>query len=206
MKEFISKLEFENYLKKQKTKTNAELELFEIFENLTQEIREYKIHFIDKRQATLFVITRLSNDNLYVRKYFEAPLISLADLYKLLPIPPSKVTFFTEWITAERTSSYADIRAFYEDESRAFKIPINDLINDKMKYEFVDKKYVAQHSIIDKKIILDETDWALTIEIQMDKYNGGRLLRDLITTKYKVDLKTLEIVELSFTSETYSVK
>jgi hypothetical protein len=201
----ISKHELDRYMENNSVQSDEEKKLIESFEQLTQTKNKSDFHFTDKRGATVFVVSRLDHNKLYVRKYFDAPAISLAELSKVLPIESNGVIFFTEWLSGTYAWVYKITKMFYEINSRVFQIPVYELINEKMGYETGHKGFVTLHAITTVEMAI-ENESELLIEIQMDKYGNGRLLRDEIKAKYKVSLDTLDIIESNITSESYSLK
>jgi hypothetical protein len=185
--------------------SDEEKRLTETFEQLTQIRKKSDFYFTDERGATVFIVSRLDHNKLYVRKHFAAPEISLTELYKVLPIESNRVTFFTEWLSGTYAWVYKITKMFYENNCRAFQIPVYELINEKMGYEKDNKGFITQHAITTAEMAIENAS-TLLIEIQMDKYGNGRLLRDEIKTKYKVSLDTLDIIESNITSESYSLK
>lgn len=192
----ISKHELHKHIERNPLNVFKEKELFESFEifkqvKVSNSLKENesntntKFHFIDRRGATLYVISRDSNGNhLFVDKIFDAPEIGMNVFYSKLPFNPNN------FITDYNFGDYDIEKLYYADANEAFKVPLFEIFN-------------IQGDIESVRMEFNKAKTEIQIQIQTDKYSGLWHWYDSTFYMFNIKLKNFEVELLERTTERY---
>lgn len=210
MEPFITKSELINHLKELeiKAKTISYINvschetqvLLEMFDTLKQKkqvkrnpgsfIEEKEtsfntsFHFIDHRNATLYIVKRNSDKTLIIEKSFYAPEINKEDFFKMLPLKPQNYLIgFQEY----RRNSYL----YYANESIAFQVPLLCFL--KQSDRNIEEIYIDLYL---------ENDFG-EIKIFEDEYAGFWNWYNHRYYFYKIKLSSFEIELINFSEYRY---
>jgi len=139
LKDHLNKLEVDaktaSYLKLRCNKVQGFLEIFDslkqrkfVKRNPGSFIEEEEtcfntfFHFVDYREATIYIVKRSYDKTLLIEKTFSAPEISKDEFLKILPLNPQNyLTGYSE--------HWSKQNLYYANENIAFKVPLLNLLN-----------------------------------------------------------------------------